>query len=412
LAQVNSVSPYNFSFFLGNVPEYSYVSLRINLTNPKMSYTVLRAFYTTTPPDTIPPTVSVTHSPTTPSSFQTVTFTITAQDNPGGSGIAYVKLYVDGNLVQSWSSAGTFTYVGGPYSGGIHTYYAEAADAAGNVAQTGVWYFAVANVITVIRGTNNGIYYRTCLTGCSYTQILGSTPDTPAAVYVGGKLYIAVRGGDGGIYFGRVDSLGSSSVVWQKLPGSTPSRPALATDGLNIYLVVRGGDNRIYVNVYDTAKGTWSGWRRLPTGSTVKGPAAVYMGGKLHLVVVGADGKSIYYGQVDPSTLSVTWAPVSGSTDVEPSLATDGSRLYLSVKGLDYRVYVRVWSGSWSGWERVPTGSTPSSPAAVWSGSLFIVVRGGNNAIYYTYRLGANSYASWSLLGGSTPSAPSATAGP
>jgi hypothetical protein len=138
------------------------------------------------------------------------------------------------------------------------------------------------------------------------------------------------------------------------------------------------------------------------------------MGGKLHLVVIGADGKTIYHGQVDPSTLSVTWAPVSGSTDAEPSLATDGSRLYLVVKGYGSvgSVYVNVWSGSWSGWERIPTGSTPSSPAAaVWSGSLYIVVRGGNNYLYYTYRLGTNNYASWSLLGGSTPSTPSVTAG-
>jgi subtilisin family serine protease len=44
LAQINSVTPYNFSFFLSNV-QNSYVSLRINLTNPKMSYTVIKAFY-------------------------------------------------------------------------------------------------------------------------------------------------------------------------------------------------------------------------------------------------------------------------------------------------------------------------------------------------------------------------------
>ena len=270
------------------------------------------------------------------------------------------------------------------------------------------------NVIVVVSGLDGRIYYRTCLTGCSYIRLAsGSTPDAPAAVYVGGKLYIAVRGGDGSVYFGRVDSIGSSSVVWQKLSGSTPSRPALATDGSKIYLVVRGGDNRIYVNVYDTASGTWSGWKPLKSGSTVKGPAAAYMGGKLHLVVVGADGKSIYYGQADPSTLSVTWTPISGSTDVEPSLATDGSRLYLSVKGLDYRVYVRVWSGSWSGWERVPTGSTPSSPAATyWSNNLYLIVRGGDSSIYYTRRLGANSYDAWKQLGGSTLNAPSATPGP
>ena len=143
LAQINSITPYNFSFFLSNVPEYSYVSLRINLTNPKTSYTVLRAFYTTTPPDTIPPTVSVTHSPTTPTTSQTVTFTVTAQDNSGGSGISSVKLYIDNNLVQTWNSNGTFTYTGGPYPAGTHYYYANATDKAGNIASTGVKSFVV-----------------------------------------------------------------------------------------------------------------------------------------------------------------------------------------------------------------------------------------------------------------------------
>ena len=149
------------------------------------------------------------------------------------------------------------------------------------------------------------------------------------------------------------------------------------------------------------------------SGSTVRGPAAAFLGGKLHLVVVGSDGKSIYHGQVDPGTLSVTWAPLSGSTDTETSLATDGSRLYLAVKGRDSRVYVREWSVSWStSWEQVPTGSTPSAPAAIyWSNNLYLIIRGSDNNIYYAYRTGINSYTSWSKLGGSTSSAPSATAG-
>jgi subtilisin family serine protease len=409
LAQVNSVSPYNFSFFLGNVPEYSYVSLRINLTNPKMSYTVLRAFYTTTPPDTTPPTVSVTHSPTTPSSFQTVTFTITAQDNPGGSGIAYVKLYVDGNLVQSWSSAGTFTYVGGPYPEGIHTYYAVAADAAGNVAQTGVGYFAVANIVTVVRGMDGAIYYKPCVSGCDYVKLAtGATPDVPSAVYVDGKLFIAVRGMDNGIYVGRVDAIGSGSVVWQQVPGSTPSSPALTTDGVRLYLVVRGSDQYIYVNVYDMPSGQWLGWKRIE-GLTSAAPAAAYLGGRLHLVVVGADGK-LYHGQVDTTNFNVVWKQIDGYSDAGPSVATDGSRLYLAVKGLDSRIYVNTWFGAWSGWEAIPTGSTPSSPAIVYRPStLYIFVRGNDDRIYYTFRLSPGQYGAWYLLDGLTPSAPAAT---
>jgi hypothetical protein len=274
------------------------------------------------------------------------------------------------------------------------------------------------NIVTIVRGSDNSIYYKPCLSGCSYVKLSGRTFDSPSAVLVGGKLYIAVRGADNkSIYFGRVEKIGSSSVVWQRLPGSTPSRPALATDGSKIYLVVRGGDNGIYVNVYDLYSGSWGGWKRL-SGSTVKGPAAVYMGGKLHLVVVGTDGKSIYYGQADPGQLTgssgyiaVSWSKLSGSTDAEPSLVTDGSKLYLAVKGLDSRIYVNTWAGSWSGWERIPTGSTPSGPAAaIWfvDGNLYIIVRGGNNQIYYTMRIGYNSYTSWRVLGGTTPSSPSA----
>jgi len=294
------------------------------------------------------------------------------------------------------------------------TWYLFTLDEYGNVMSYTVRAHAV-DIVTIVRGGDNSIYYKPCLSGCSYVKLSGATPDSPSALIVGNRLYIAVRGADNkSIYFGRIDSIGNSSVVWQMLPGFTPSRPALATDGSNIYLVVRGGDNRIYVNVYTIASGTWSGWKSLSSGSTVKGPAATYMGGKLHLVVIGADGKTIYYGQVDPSTLSVTWAPVSGSTDSEPSLATDGSRLYLVVKGYGTvgAVYVNVWSGSWSGWERIPTGSTPSGPAAaIWfvDGNLYIIVRGGNNQIYYTMRTGYNSYTSWSVLGGTTPSSPSAT---
>lgn len=274
------------------------------------------------------------------------------------------------------------------------------------------------SIVTVVQGMDGSIYYKPCLSGCSYVKLSGATPDSPSALIVGNRLYIAVRGMDDGIYFGRVEKICSGNVVWQKLPGSTPSRPALATDGSKIYLVVRGGDNGIYVNVYDLYSGSWGGWKRL-SGSTVRGPAAVYMGGKLHLVVVGADGKSIYYGQVDPGQLTgssgyipVSWSMVSGFTDAEPSLATDGSKLYLSVKGLDSRIYVKTWDGLWNGWETVPSGSTPSSPAvAVWfvNGYPYIIVRGHDDNIYYTCRTGTNTYTSWGNLGGTTPTAPSTT---
>ena len=85
----------------------------------------------TTLPDTTPPTVSVTINPTDPDTTQTVVFTVTAEDT-GGSGIANITLYIDDAPVKTWTAAGTYTYNGGPYSEGTHTYYANACDSAGN----------------------------------------------------------------------------------------------------------------------------------------------------------------------------------------------------------------------------------------------------------------------------------------
>jgi hypothetical protein len=85
--------------------------------------------------DITPPTISVSIDPSDPDTTETISFTVTANDNAGGSGIANISLYVDGNLVQTWTTAGTHTYTDGPYSEGTHTYYVEAFDNAGNSAR-------------------------------------------------------------------------------------------------------------------------------------------------------------------------------------------------------------------------------------------------------------------------------------
>jgi len=82
--------------------------------------------------DTTPPTVSATMNPSSPDTTKTVTFTVVVNDNTGGSGIANVTLYIDGNPAQTWTTSGTHTYTGGPYSEGTHTYYVQAFDNANN----------------------------------------------------------------------------------------------------------------------------------------------------------------------------------------------------------------------------------------------------------------------------------------
>jgi hypothetical protein len=79
--------------------------------------------------DHIPPTLSVVLN------SQNTVFTIVVDDNANGSGIASVTLYIDWNVVQTWTTNGTYTYSGGPYFEGRHTYYVEALDNANNIAR-------------------------------------------------------------------------------------------------------------------------------------------------------------------------------------------------------------------------------------------------------------------------------------
>jgi len=93
------------------------------------------AFGVGTVEDTTPPTVSVSIDPSDPDTTQTVSFTVTANDDAGGSSIDVFGLWVDGIPVETWTTAGTYSYTGGPYTQGTHPYHVEAIDNAGNTAR-------------------------------------------------------------------------------------------------------------------------------------------------------------------------------------------------------------------------------------------------------------------------------------
>jgi hypothetical protein len=85
--------------------------------------------------DKVAPTTSLTINLPTPNTKQIITFTINALDEAYGSGIANITLYIDGNAVRTWTTNGTLTYSGGPFSNGVHTYYVEAFDNANNMVR-------------------------------------------------------------------------------------------------------------------------------------------------------------------------------------------------------------------------------------------------------------------------------------
>jgi parallel beta-helix repeat protein len=103
--------------------------------------------------DTTRPTLLVNVTPSKPTIKDSVTFIIVAYDDPCGSGISTITLYVDDKPVQTWTDAGNYTYIGGPYSEGKHSYFVVAVDKAGNQKRypiTGYENFTVSAEVSLI----------------------------------------------------------------------------------------------------------------------------------------------------------------------------------------------------------------------------------------------------------------------
>jgi len=181
------------------------------------------------------------------------------------------------------------------------------------------------------------------------------------------------------------------------------------------HLVVRGLDNRIYYRVYDSSGGSWESWDVVPVGATCDSPAAAVCCGRLHIVVRGMDGYSLWYGWINLTDNSFPgWTRLSGSTPSAPTLTSNGTALCLVVRGFNDRIHFRSYdcaSHAWEQWNAVPTGATCDSPAAAMvCGSLHVVVRGMDEYSlwhgHFTNPADPASFSGWTRLSGATPSAP------
>jgi hypothetical protein len=89
-----------------------------------------------------------------------------------------------------------------------------------------------------------------------------------------------------------------------------------------------------------------------------------------------------------------------------------GAAEYLVVRGLNNRIYYRIYNASissWEDWYVVPDGATLDSPAAaLYSGKLYIVVRStdGHSLWFSWINVSDYSFSGWTKLSGSTESAP------
>ena len=178
-------------------------------------------------------------------------------------------------------------------------------------------------------------------------------------------------------------------------------------------LVVRGLDDRIWYRTYNSSSHSWGNWNALPNGATCDSPAAAVFSGRLHVVVRGMDGYSLWFTSVNLTDESFAgWTGLSGAAESTPTLVSYEDGLVLVVRGLDNSVYYRFYNGAsevWEDWSAVPSGSTIDGPAAtVADGALHIVVRGMD---YYSFWHGninmtTSEFSGWELVGGASESKP------
>ena len=183
-----------------------------------------------------------------------------------------------------------------------------------------------------------------------------------------------------------------------------------------MWIVVRGMDNGIYIKKRILSTGIWTNWIKLP-GATSEAPATAALNGKLFIAVKGASDNSIWFGvYFEEEGNFGGWAKVSGATPSAPDLAIDNSgHVYLAVRGMNNKIYYNQFDGiNWLGWKRIPTGSTMQGPTISFDDKnnfhVMVTSSSGNGKIYHCYRSsGTETWSSWSMLTGSTPSMPELT---
>lgn len=137
--------------------------------------------------------------------------------------IGLVKTDLELGLAWTDSSANTVTL----YRGATDPYW--------NFVRVSITIRPSVKLFLVVRGTDNGIYYRffneSTSTWNAWVRLPGLTSQSPAAAICNNELRIVVLGTDGRLYFGYVDLSTSMFNGWKMIDGLTPSAPELASTG-------------------------------------------------------------------------------------------------------------------------------------------------------------------------------------
>ncbi len=182
------------------------------------------------------------------------------------------------------------------------------------------------------------------------------------------------------------------------------------------YLVVRGGDNEIFYRQYNPAADSWNNWNKLPNGATATSPAATLCMGKMYFAVLGSDGSSLWLSSVDVANGDFSgWSMIDGATNASPALTSDGTNLFLAVKGLDDTVFYRTYNcllNTWGNWNALPGTTCDRIAIAIQNNRLNLVVRSSiETQVLWSgsVNLADDSFSGWTNIPGLTDSAPTLT---
>jgi hypothetical protein len=259
----------------------------------------------------------------------------------------------------------------------------------GGYSQSGLGGAAFVQTVYVAArgvGTNAVFLNQRTATGnfaTSWTEVTGqTTPSTPAVVVDGeGYVRIYVQGMDDQIWRYTVNLQ-----TWTVVPGegSTGAAPAAITVGGRVYLFVKGvtGDGHMYVKEdmapWDPQHTTDAYWQYITSatpGLTAAAPAVATNGTSVYIAVLDDSGN----GNIDwAKTSNVTfpfqfgaWQATGGTSNFNPTVTMINRVPYIYATGKDSRIYKTVLDGSndpsyfeimpGSGWAQ-----SGGSPLALW----------------------------------------------
>ncbi len=288
--------------------------------------------------------------------------------------------------------------------------------------ETGGFYGSVApTLISVVKGTDNNLYYNTFAGGWGGTwqALNGQTPSPPSLCSSGPTTTeLVIRGTDNGIYH-KTFSGSTFSATWDRNPnGVTSMQPVCSVLGTTLYVVVVGPTGEIWSTTFDLSAHTWAAWTDL-SGATASAPALAATPSltRLDLVVRGTNNL-IYHKAFTSNAWAPAWdtsnrSPVPDKTIGAPAIVSDGSQLHVVVIGTEGNLWYATLSftGVWSTYTSL-VGSTPANPVLVIdsANTLHLVVTGSDGHVYGKAHPSGGSWdPTWTSAGGIVSGTPGVT---